>query len=169
MNMIDRFSIRTAQTRDFVAVNRLFGESYPILLRDAYPDDLLTKALPLISRAQPDLVRSGQFFLVHRGSRLVGAGGWTRGAPGSGARSPGLGHVRHVVSDHRMQRQGIGRRLLDYVMINAQGDGLRALLCLSTLNAVPFYEAMGFVAQGPEDLILPGGIAFPAIRMRADL
>ncbi|SIT03664.1 Acetyltransferase, GNAT family [Roseivivax lentus] len=169
MNFFDRFSIRTAQASDFTAVDRLFSESYPVLLRTAYSEDICTRALPLISRAQPDLVRSGKFFLVHRGSKLVGAGGWTRSAPGTGIVTPGVGHVRHVVSDYRFQRQGIGRRLLDYVMINAQGDGLSALRCFSTLNAVPFYTAMGFTEEGPVDLPLPGGVHFPAIRMHATL
>lgn len=169
MNSFDRFSIRTAQADDFVSVDKLFSESYPVLLREAYSEEICVKALPLISRAQPDLVRSGKFFLVHRGSKLVGAGGWTRSAPGTGLVTPGIGHVRHVVSDHRLQRQGIGRRLLDYVMINAQGDGLGALRCLSTLNAVPFYSAMGFVEDGQVDVQLPGGVSFPAIRMHATL
>ncbi|MHA6324339.1 GNAT family N-acetyltransferase [Roseivivax sp. CAU 1753] len=169
MSMIDPFTIRVAEASDFAAVDRLFSDSYPVLLREAYAPSVRVAVMPVISRAQPDLVRSGTFFLVHRGCRLLGAGGWTRAAPGSGCETPGTGHVRHVVSDHRFQRQGIGRRLLDYLMINARGQGLSALSCLSTLNAVPFYKAMGFAEVGPVNVPMTAGVAFPAVRMHAIL
>jgi hypothetical protein len=43
-------------------------------------------ALPIISRARPELLASGTYFVALDGNgRMVGAGGWTRGAPEGGA------------------------------------------------------------------------------------
>ena len=169
MTLLESVSIRRAQGSDFPAVDRLFSTSYPILLREAYDAETCVKALPIIGRAQPDLVRSGSFFLVLRGALLVGAGGWTLEAPGTGDISPDTGHVRHVVTHHRHQRHGVGRRLLDYIMLHAQGQGVRRLCCYSTLNAVPFYAAMGFKAERDVTLPLAGSVPFPAVRMSATL
>ncbi|MHA7874064.1 GNAT family N-acetyltransferase [Roseivivax sp.] len=169
MMLIDSPMIRRAHGSDFPAVDRLFSTAYPVLLAGTYSEEVCAGALPVIGRAQPELLRSGSFFLVLRGALLVGAGGWTQAAPGSGARTPGVGHVRHVVTHHNYQRQGIGRRLLDYIIGHAQGQGMRELSCVSTLNAEPFYAAMGFERQGPVTVPLPGGVKLPAVAMRARL
>lgn len=167
--MREPLAIRPAQASDFASVDRLFAESYPVLLEAAYPAAICAAAMPLISRAQPDLVRAGSVFLVSKGCRLLGAGGWTRGAPGSGLEEPGLGHIRHLVTHHRHQRQGIGRRLLDYLISHASGQGMSRLSCISTLNAVPFYAAMGFEVCEALSLPLAEEVDVPAVRMQRRL
>ncbi|MDA7427459.1 GNAT family N-acetyltransferase [Primorskyibacter aestuariivivens] len=125
--------------------------------------------LPLISRAQPALLASGSYFVAVRDGAVVGAGGWTMQAPGGRPGLRGVGHIRHVVTDHRQTRQGIGRRLMTHVMWYARAAGCEALHCQSTLTAVPFYAALGFVAQGRIEVELPRGITFPAEFMIARL
>ena len=41
------------------------------------------------------------------------------------------------------------------------------LMALSTLSAVPFYEAMGFRAEAESTVALRGGLDFPVMQMRA--
>lgn len=48
----------------------------------------------------------------------------------------------------------------------AEAEGAIRFECLSTLTAVPFYAALGFVALGPVDLTLAPGMVFPAVRMQ---
>ena len=165
--MAETLLIRPANSGDLAAIDALLGRSYPILLKEAYPPSVLVTAIPLISRAQPRLLATGTYFVVSEGKEIVGAGGWTRAAPGTGARQRSdVGHIRHVVTDHRRVRSGIGRSLMTHVLGDAWGAGIRRMECFSTLVAVPFYEAVGFEALGPIMLNLRPGIDFPAVHMR---
>ncbi|NCO85594.1 MAG: GNAT family N-acetyltransferase [Rhodobacterales bacterium] len=165
------FHVRTATWADIAAIDALLARAYPRLLRPDYPPSVLVTALPRISRAQPRLVTSGTYFVVEaqeeeeEGGAILGAGGWTRDAPGGAAAHPGLGHIRHVVTDDRQVRRGIGRALMTHVIATARAAGLTRLDCLSTRTAVPFYAAMGFAALGPVTVPLGPGIDFPAVAM----
>ena len=165
----ETLTLRPAEPSDTDALDRLFGQSYPVLLRPDYPPSVLVTAVPLISRAQPDLIASGTFFVVCAGDEIVGAGGWTMQAPGGKPGTRGVGHVRHVVTDHRRTRQGIGRRLMEHIILHAHACGMMRLQCQSTRTAVPFYESMGFVAAGEIDIELRPGIVFPAVFMSRNL
>ncbi len=100
---------------------------------------------------------------------MVGAGGWSPEAPGGGRITQGLGHVRHVATDARAARRGIGRAVMGRVMEDAWDAGTRRLSSLSTLTAVPFYEALGFRALRPLNLSFGAGVPFPAMEMERDL
>lgn len=151
--------VRAAVAGDLAAIDALLAASYPVLLKDDYPPSVLVTALPIISRAQPRLVASGRYFVAMDDAGAVrGAGGWSAG-------QNGMAHVRHVVTDHRRQRQGIGRAILVRVIAEARVAGAARLSCLSTRNAVPFYMAMGFTPLGPRDVTLRPGIVFPSIEM----
>ncbi|MCK0149128.1 GNAT family N-acetyltransferase [Marivita sp. S6314] len=158
----DALTLRPADSADIDALDALFGRSYPVLLKPDYPPSVLVTAVPLISKAQPTLIASGTFFVVCDADEIVGAGGWTMQAPGGKPGMRGIGHIRHVVTDHRRTREGIGRRLLDHLILHAQASGMSQLHCQSTRTAVPFYQSMGFVARGEVDIELRPGITFPA-------
>jgi len=157
--------LRIAQPSDLDALDQLFAQSYPTLLKPDYPPSVLVTAVPLISKAQPALIASGSFFVVCDGNDIVGAGGWTMQAPGGRPGARGIGHIRHVVTDHRRTREGIGRKLLEYIAMHAHAAGMTQLHCQSTRTAVRFYQAMGFVPQGEIDIPLRPGITFPAVFM----
>ena len=166
--MAARFSLRLATAADFAAVDALLARSYPRLLAPDYPASVRVLAIPLISRARPELLASGTYWLAQdpQGD-ILGAGGWTQGAPGAAeeGHGPATGHIRHFVTDDRLTRQGIGRALMERVLAQAGAAGMRRLDCLATRTAVPFYAALGFQEQGLVDVPLRPGIVFPAIRM----
>lgn len=155
-------AIRTATPDDLAPLDALFARSYPKLLKPDYPPSVLVTALPMISRAQPALLASGTYFVAELAGEIVGAGGWT---PARG----GTGNIRHVVTDARHVRQGIGRTLMLRVLQSARQAGIHLLHCHSTRTAVPFYRALGFVELGPMAVELAPGISFPAIRMLAEV
>ncbi len=160
------FTLRPAMQQDIAAVDALLARAYPRLLRPDYPPSTLVMAIPLISRAQPALVTCGTYYLVEENGALLGAGGWTPNAPGKGNTiTRGVGHIRHVVTDDRATRRGVGRALMDHIFADAKGQGLRRLNCLSTLTAEPFYAAMGFKRLAPITVPLAAGIDFPAVEM----
>ena len=168
--MDDAWTIRPAERGDLAGIDDLLARSYPVLLKDAYPPSTLVTAIPLIARANPGLIASGTYFVVTAGREILGAGGWTSAAPGTGRRGAWTtGHIRHVVTDHRRVRSGIGRALMTHICADAKGAGMTRLECLSTLMAVRFYAACGFVEVGPVAVNLRPGIDFPAVLMTREL
>lgn len=163
------FTLRAATKQDIAAVDALLARAYPRLLRPDYPASMLVMALPKISRAQPALVTCGTYYLIEEDGVLLGAGGWTAAAPGLGRMTRGVGHIRHVVTDDRATRRGVGRQLMDHIAEDAKRQGLRRLHCLSTLTAEPFYGAMGFERLGAVTVPLGPAIDFPAIEMEYHL
>lgn len=167
--MTRTLSIRRATPTDLAAVDALLGRSYPALLKRHYPPSLLVTAIPLISKAQPRLLATGTYFVVTDEDDVVGAGGWTRAVPGGLRSRSGAGNIRHVVTDHRRVRSGIGTLLMQTIIRSAEAAGIERLDCFSTLMAEPFYAACGFETLGRITLNLRPGIDFPAIHMRRAL
>lgn len=164
--MSDDITVRIATSSDLAAVDDLLSRSYPALLKHDYPPSVLVTILPLISRANPALLRSGSYFVAEMDGAVVGAGGWTPGSPVGLHGQKDLGHVRHVVTDHRRTRSGIGSALMARVFETAIARGMTGLEALSTRTAVPFYAALGFAAQGEVQVPLgPAGLPFAAERM----
>jgi GNAT superfamily N-acetyltransferase len=160
--MAETLTIRRARPADLAAVDALLAESYARLIAADYPPSVLVTAVPLIARADPALLASGRYFVAETGGgRIVAAGGWS----GSGSAA----QLRHVVTDHRLTRRGIGRRVVSAALADAAAAGVRRMDCLATHTAVPFYAALGFAVLGPVEVPLRPGIAFPAVRMQRPL
>ncbi|GGX50712.1 N-acetyltransferase [Tateyamaria omphalii] len=156
--------VRPSTSRDLAAVDALLSRTYPKLLKADYPPSVLVTALPIISRARPELLSCGTYYVVEEDDRILGAGGWT---PDKADRS--LGHIRHVVTDDRALRRGVGRSLMECSFDVARRRGVARMECWATRTAVPFYEAVGFRVIGPIDVPLAGGIVFPSLRMIQEL
>lgn len=156
--------IRPTTQADLAAVDALLARSYPKLLKADYPPSVLVTALPIIARARPELLTCGTYYVVDDAGGILGAGGWT-----TDRSIPALGHIRHVVTDDRAVRRGVGRALMAHCFDAARATGMARLECWSTYTAVPFYEAVGFVAIGPMEVPLDPGITFPATRMMRDM
>ena len=167
------FSVRVATGHDIAAVDALLARAYPRLLKADYLPSVLVTVLPMMSRAQPALVTCGTYYVVEDAGAIIGAGGWTTaipgGNPGGAAPEPGRGNVRHVVTDDRQVRRGVGRALIGHICDTARASGMTWLHCVATLTAVPFYRAVGFTDIGPLTLRFGAGIAFPAMEMRRAL
>lgn len=168
--MAQTITLRTALTADLAGIDRLLGRSYPRLLAPDYPPSTLVLAVPRFARAQPALVASGRYFVAEDPQgRILAAGGWSQRSPLGGAESGTTGHVRHVATDPDVVRQGIGRMVMERVMIDAREAGVIWLDCLSTRTAVPFYRALGFRVLQSQALALGPAIRFPVLRMIRDL
>ncbi|WP_114283949.1 GNAT family N-acetyltransferase [Candidatus Halocynthiibacter alkanivorans] len=159
-------NIRLACANDFEAVSSLLTQSCPVLLKARYAEETLKRVLPLITRCQPALLTSGTYYVAEREGVLVAAGGWTWNAPGGGVGPVDLAHIRHVVTDHRLVRQGIGRQLMGRALAEGAMAGVRAFSCFSTLTAEPFYKALGFRTVGTVDIRLEPGNFMAAVEMR---
>ena len=156
--------IRPATLADTGAVDALLQRSYPRLLKADYPPSVLVAAIPAMTRAKPELLTSGTYFVAVEDGHVLGAGGWT---PNRLRR--GWGDIRHVVTDDRQLRRGIGSALMARSFADVRTAGVTDLECWATLTAVPFYEAVGFTQVGPMVVQLQGAIDFPAMRMQRAL
>lgn len=164
--MTQNLTLRVARPDDLTAVDALLARSYPRLLRADYPPSIMVTLVPVISRARPELLASGRYYLVEAEGRVLGAGGYSFAAPGGQAEgAPGVAHIRHVATDPDATRRGIGRRLMQGIYAAAEAEGVREYECLSTRTAVPFYAAMGFVTVGPVEVPIGQAMRFPAVRM----
>ena len=156
--------VRPTTKADMAAVDALLARTYPKLLKADYPPSVLVTALPIISRAQPALLTCGPYYVVEEAGLVLGAGGWTPDKS-----DPILAHIRHVVTDDRALRRGVGRRLMAHSFDMARAHGATRMECWATRTAVPFYTSMGFEQIGPIDVPLADGITFPSVRMMRDL
>lgn len=156
--------IRPSTKADLADVDALLARTYPKLLKADYPPSVLVTALPVISRARPELIACGTYYVAEEDGRILGAGGWT-----PDRKDPHLGHVRHVVTDDRALRRGIGRALIEHSLAEARTAGIMRMECWATRTAERFYQALGFETLGPIDVPMDRGIIFPSIRMMRDL
>ncbi|MFT4620207.1 MAG: GNAT superfamily N-acetyltransferase [Dinoroseobacter sp.] len=163
--MNDPVLIRPTTHADIAAVDLLLATSYPALLKADYPPSVLVTALPIISRARPELLVCGTYYAALRAGKIVGAGGWTLSSPEAAKTALQTAHVRHFVTDHRVTRQGIASALMGHCLSQARAAGVVRMVCQATRTALPFYQRMGFVGQREISVPLDAGINFPAIVM----
>jgi len=82
--------VRPATPADATTVTGILAASYPALMRGAYPDSLLERALPLITRANPALLESGTYHLaLAEDGEAVACGGWSHRPPERDSREAG--------------------------------------------------------------------------------
>lgn len=79
------------------------------------------------------------------------------------------GEVAAVYVDPRAARRGLGRMLLARLEADAVAFGLTSLRLASSLNAVSFYRAAGYVGNREDRFRHPGGFDLPCIRMEKRL
>jgi len=166
--MAEPFRVRVATPNDADAVGSVLRASYPSLMAPGYPADLLARAVPLMARAHPALLRCGTYYLAQgpEGAE-VGCGGWTLERPGAAGEplDRSLGHLRHFATHPSWLRHGVGRALFARCAAEARAAGVRRFECYSSLVGEPFYGALGFVAVEPITLEIGPGIVFPSVRM----
>jgi GNAT superfamily N-acetyltransferase len=89
-----------------------------------------------------DLLGEGGFWVAEQEDRLLGVGGWS---PDS--LEPDLAWIRYLFVHPAAVRKGIGRRLVERAERAARAAERPRLRVWSSLNAVGFYRAVGFVPE----------------------
>ncbi len=159
-------AIRPATPADADAITRLLQASYPPLMAPAYDPQVLAAALPVMTRANRKLLGSGTYYVVQANDdQIVGAGGWTHDRPGTGELTPGLAHIRHFATHPNHTGKGIGRTIYDQCQSAARAEGVTEFECYASLNAEPFYAALGFERVRPIEVPMGPDLAFPSILM----
>ncbi|MDX1739005.1 MAG: GNAT family N-acetyltransferase [Alphaproteobacteria bacterium] len=170
------FLLRQTNLNDMEELSALIHASYDILMRDAYGDENLNSILPMIAHANSKLVASGRYYLIYRKSDLkfVACGGWSPFRPGTGndgktdyARGPA--NIRHVATHPEFLGLGFARRIVEQCFADARAMQFQDMECLSSLNAVPFYESVGFATIENVEVSLPQDTTMKSVFMLAKL
>ena len=157
--------IRVADTSDAAAVQQVLLASYPLLMAEAYDQDLLRRALPGMTRPNEALLDSGTYYVAEIGHRVVGCGGWSREEPGSNVIVPGIAHIRHFAVNADYVRRGVGRALFACCEANARKEGVHKFTCFASRNAVEFYRALGFELCREIEAEMGPALRFPSLLM----
>jgi len=162
----DEFRIRVSTPEDEAAVSGLLRASYPILMRPYYEQSALCATLPLMTRANPQLLASGTFYVAETMTgKIVGCGGWTREPPGGGDIEAGWAHLRHFATHAEWTGRGVGRLLYGRCEMQARTAGVKGFRCFSSLNAVDFYLALGFDRVGQTEIRMQQDRTLPSVMM----
>lgn len=160
------FTVKVASANDAPAVADLLEASYAELLTGHYAEELLTRVLPLMTRANVRLLTSGTYFLATSADgSTVGCGGWTMERPGTGETVDGVAHIRHFATHPDWTGKGVGRALLSRSIREAEAGSATTIEVYSTLNAEKFYGAAGFVRLSAMELSFTPQTRFPAVHM----
>ncbi len=142
-----------ADARACAAVMRAAVRALPAVLHPPRALEAWASLPPLYHRWA--MGPGGESYLVaERGRRILGYAA-RRG-----------GEVTAVFVRPGVQRQGVGRALVEAIRASAGRDGHRSLRVLAARAAVGFYAALGFRAVARTRAPLPGGLSLAAVRMR---
>ncbi len=163
----EAIEVRTSSPDDAAAVSKVLLRSYGTLYRGWYRDDVLEKALPAMSRANPALLNSGRYFVGVVDGAIIGCGGWSAQGPTGGA-VPRLAHLRHFATDPDHLNHGCGAAIARRCFDEAIACGFTEMEVISSLTAEAFYARHGFrqiaIVRQPM-----GGVDFACVLMRKKL
>ena len=162
--------VMPATPADAGTVTRILAASYPSLMRGAYPDALLDRALPLITRANPALLESGTYYLaLAESGESIACGGWSHRPPERDESEAGLAHIRHFATHPDWTGRGAGRAIYRSCEDQARAAGFTRFLCYSSRNGEPFYAALGFRRLREIAVPMGPGLRFPSILMMREI
>jgi GNAT superfamily N-acetyltransferase len=138
----DPLRLRPVRAADLEAVAALQEASIMALGAPVYGEAKARAWARLGYQFRHDLLGEGGFWVVEQGQRLLGVGGWS---PDSLEKD--LAWIRYLFVQPEATRRGIGRRLVEQAERSAYAAGRRRLRVWSSLNAVPFYRAVGFLPE----------------------
>ena len=157
--------LRMAKIKDMDAISGLLERCYPVLMSEAYATDVLASALPIMMKANPQLIASGRFYLVENDELVIGCGGWSFDTPGTGSIIEGVAHVRHFAVDPKHARKGIGQAIFKRSAFDAHKAGAPVFQAYSSLNAERFYQSMGLKRLDQINVSMGEDIEFPIVHM----
>jgi putative acetyltransferase len=131
-------------------------------LGTAYPPHLVPAYVAMLNEPgyAPEVLAS-DLWVAARDNTLLGSAGW---APQDGE----VARIRKVFVHPDAARQGLATRLVRAAEERAQAAGHTRFVLRAYLNAVPFYENLGYRADRPGERALADGISMPVLFMRKD-
>jgi putative acetyltransferase len=149
-------NIRRARQEDCQSIGIVHGAAVTGIRTDLYtPEEIQAWAVPKQPESYEESIRSKEFFVAEEDGIIVGFGVLNQESAVVEAVyvSPGAG------------RRGIGREILRKLEESALALGLGVLRLNASLNAVPFYQRAGYVAQERSKYRLSTGVEIACVPM----
>jgi len=160
--------IRTATSKDEPDIRHVLERTYP-LIADRYDPELFSEALPHLVRPDKKLLTSGRYYIAEIEGAPVACGGWSLDLPPGAEAIDNAAVIRRFAVVPELAGRGIGRRLFEQCAMAVRARQVRRMLVRSSLNAEPFYAALGFRTLRPIHMPLPGGRGLPCVLMERPL
>ena len=178
---MDGFTHRLARIDDLDALRAVMRRSIETLQHDFLSPEQV-RASHRVMGLDTQLVRDGTYFVVERGGRIAGCGGWSwrstlyGGDDSAVSREPRSldpatepARIRAMYTDPDFVRQGVGRCVIELCEAAAVRAGFRRATMMATMAGVPLYAACGYaeverVLSAPMD-----GVRVPLVRMEKPL
>jgi GNAT superfamily N-acetyltransferase len=138
----DALKLRPVRASDLDAIAAMQEVSIMALGAPVYGEAKAKAWARLGYQFRYDLVGEGGFWVAEQDRRLLGVGGWS---PDS--LEADLAWIRYLFVHPQEVRRGIGRRLVEQAERAAVAAGRPRLRVWSSLNAVGFYRAIGFLPE----------------------
>jgi putative acetyltransferase len=138
----DSLVLRPVHASDLEAVVAMQEASIMALGTPVYGEAKARAWAQLGYQFRHDLLGEGGFWVAEQDQLLLGVGGWS---PDS--LEPELAWIRYLFVHPQATRRGIGRRLVAQAERSAYAAARTRLRVWSSLNAVGFYRAVGFLPE----------------------
>jgi GNAT superfamily N-acetyltransferase len=135
----EQIAVRPATDADLDTIAAIQGAAILMLGAGVYARDQLEAWARVGIETRHGLLGQGSFFVAQIQREIVGVGGWSAD---SGDRSAAW--IRYVFVRPDAVRRGIGRQVMEAVEGSARAAGRCVFHVWSSLNAVGFYEALGY-------------------------
>jgi putative acetyltransferase len=160
--VIGALVIRPFAAADTDAVIDLRNRAFEELSGDAYTAE--QKAALRENRVQKgyseELIENHIMLAFDDALGLVAMGGWI-----AMPEDATIGRIRKLAVHPSVARRGIGRHMVEDAEQRARGAGCRRFIVRSSLNAVPFYENLGYRITGHGIVPTAAGIDIPMTMM----
>lgn len=153
--------IRAARKSDHEDMDALFRASVKALCADFYPPGVIEHwaGKPVPGRILRGQTQGDEHFVLTRRGRLAAFGALNL--------QKELLEALFVAPE--FAGHGVGRELLEFLLDLARSAGLTRIRVNSSMNAVGFYEANGFVEYGRGDFDLGGGVTLDSVFLAREL
>lgn len=152
--------IRVAQANDLDAMAYLQARAIMVSSFDVYGQKVCEAWARMGWQMRHILLDGSTFFVAERDDVLVGVAGWT-----ADSRDADCAWPRYVFVAPEAGGLGVGRRLMVRVEQSAREAGRTHLQLWASLNAVGFYESLGYRRIKPARWPIGGGIEMEHLLM----
>lgn len=175
------FRLRPAQLHDVPVLEALIARSGIGLSVGFYTAEQAAAVTRYVFGVDTQLIADQTYFVIEDADRVVACGGWSKRRTLFGGDRAKSGpdslldpsreaaRIRAFFVDPGMARRGLGGRLMQHCMEQANLNGFSALELVATLPGEPLYLAHGFAIIERFELDLPDGIQVPVTRMRKNI
>jgi putative acetyltransferase len=148
--------IRKARPEDCQSIASVHATTVSGIRTTLYtPEEIQAWAVPKTPESYEESIRTKEFLVAEEGAVIVGFG----------VLNPESAEIEALYVSTGAGRRGIGMEVLGKLEARASALGLKVLRLNASLNAVPFYEKAGYVAQDKSRYRLSTGVEIACVPM----